>query len=176
MHLKCPHCQNPIEAVDNTVPANIVCPSCGSSIQLTQSTTVRMPEDGCRTLGKFVLLDMVGVGAFGSVYEARDPELDRIVAIKLPRAGNLAGGGERERFLREARSVAQLRHVSIVTVHDVGDSDGLPYLVSEFVEGITLSDWLTAHRPTHRQTAELIAQLADALDYAHSHGVTRPPM
>ncbi len=72
------------------------------------------------------MIDTVGHGGFGTVYKARDPELDRTVALKVPRAGNVAGPQELDRFLREARSVAQLRHPSIVTVHEVGQADGLP--------------------------------------------------
>jgi serine/threonine protein kinase len=68
------------------------------------------------------LIDVVGQGAFGTVYKARDPELDRIVALKVPRAGNLVGPQEMDRFLREARSGAQLRHPSIVSVHEVAQS------------------------------------------------------
>jgi hypothetical protein len=101
-------------------------------------------------LGKYELLDSVGQGAFGTVYKARDAELDRVVAIKVPRAGNLAGPQELDRFLREARSVAQLRHPSIVPVHDVGQMDGVPYLVSDFVEGVTLSDLLSARTACRR--------------------------
>jgi serine/threonine-protein kinase len=79
-------------------------------------------------LGKFELLDTVGSGAFGTVYKARDPELDRTVAVKVPRAGSLTGPQELDRFLREARSAAQLRHPSIVPVHEVGEAGGVPYL------------------------------------------------
>src|SRR5581483_11229060 len=113
----------------------------------------------------------VGQGAFGTVYKARDPELDRTVAIKVPRAGNLAGPQDLDRFLREARSVAQLRHPSIVTVHEVGQTDGVPYLVSDFVQGVTLTDLLSARRLGFREAAELIASVADALQYAHERGV-----
>src|SRR6266852_5526782 len=172
MHLVCPHCQNPIEVVEDPAPAEIVCPSCGSSLHLEGRATVGASlRPGQRDLGKFELLDIVGIGAFGTVYKARDPELDRIVAIKVPRAGNLGSSGDADRFLREARSVAQLRHPSIVPVYEAGHADSLPFLVSEFVEGVTLADLLTARRPTCREAAQLIASLADALHYAHQQGV-----
>jgi serine/threonine protein kinase len=120
MHILCPHCRNPIEVVKLTPGEEVACPSCGSSFRLeTDSTTSDQPRCGHK-LGKFELLDTVGQGAFGTVYRARDPELDRTAALKVPRAGNLAGPQERDRFLREARSAAQLRHPSIVAVHDVG--------------------------------------------------------
>jgi serine/threonine protein kinase len=105
------------------------------------------------------------------VYKARDPLLDRTVAIKVLRAGNLATNEDRDRFLREARSVAQLSHVGIVPVHEVGEHEGLPYLVSDFVGGLTLADLLTGRRPPPREAAGLVAEVADALQYAHGRGV-----
>lgn len=171
MHILCPHCRNPIEMVKLTPREEITCSSCGSSFHLeTDSTTGWRPRTG-QKLGRFELLDAVGHGSFGTVYKARDPELDRLVAIKLPRAGNVAGPQERDRFLREARSVAQLRHPSIVSIHEVGQEEGLPYLVSDFVEGITLSDYLSGRLPTFREAAELLAIVADTLHYAHGEGV-----
>src|SRR5713226_2799511 len=110
MHLLCPHCHSPIELVDLHA-REIVCPSCGSSFHLQRSSTTDWrPSDGQRKLGRFEILAYVGVGAFGTVYRARDPELDRIVAVKVPRAGNLSTPEDLNRFLREARSTAQLRH------------------------------------------------------------------
>src|SRR5439155_9635288 len=96
----------------------LVCPSCGSSFQLERGSTTT--DWRPRKLGKFDLLEEVGIGAFGTVYKARDPELDRVVAIKVPRAGNLPSSADLDRFLREARSVAQLRHHGIVPIHEVG--------------------------------------------------------
>jgi serine/threonine protein kinase len=171
MHILCPHCHNPIELMRLMPREDVTCPSCGSSFCLdTGSTAADTPCSG-RLLGRFTLLDTVGQGAFGTVYRARDPELDRTVALKVPRAGNLAGPQELDRFLREARSVAQLRHPGIVAVHEVGQADGLPYLVSDFVEGVTLSDLFSARRPTQRESAELLATVAEAVQYAHAQGV-----
>ena len=171
MHIICPHCQNPIEVVQLSLREEIACPSCGSSFRLEGESTTGWEGRRGQTLGRFELIDTVGHGAFGTVYKARDAELDRVVAIKVPRASNLAGPQELDRFLREARSAAQLRHPGIVSIHDVGAADGVPYLVSDFVEGTTLADMLSARRPTFRAAAELIAAVADALHYAHEHGV-----
>jgi WD40 repeat protein/tRNA A-37 threonylcarbamoyl transferase component Bud32 len=124
-----------------------------------------------RRLGRFELLETVGRGAFGTVYKARDPKLDRIVAIKIPRSGGLASAEDLDRFLREARSAARLRHPGIVPVHEVGQEDGLPYLVSDFVQGITLGEHLSNNRPPAREAAALIATVADALQYAHEQGI-----
>jgi serine/threonine-protein kinase len=154
----------------------VLCPACGAAFRREgETTTDAAPPEERRRLGKFELLGLVGSGAFGSVYRARDTELDRVVAIKVPRAGHLGAGGDHDRFLREARSVAQLRHPSIVTVHEIGQHDGLPFLVEDFVHGITLADLLTGERLPPRQAAELVAVVADALQYAHARGVVHRP-
>jgi serine/threonine protein kinase len=111
------------------------------------------------------------VGAFGAVWKARDTELDRVVALKVSHAGLLATAAERERFHREARAAAQLRHPNVVTVHEVAALEGLPALVSDFVHGVPLRDLLAARRLTFRESAALIAELAEALEYAHRMGV-----
>ncbi len=171
MHLLCAHCQNPIELVKLVPHEEILCPSCGSSFRLEADATTDWRPNEFRKIGRFELLDTLGSGTFGTVYKAHDPELDRTVGIKVPRAGSLSGAQELDRFLREARSVAQLRHPSIVAVHEVNHADGVPYLVSELVEGITLADLLSARRPPPREAAELVARIAEALQYAHDHGV-----
>jgi serine/threonine protein kinase len=172
MHLVCPHCQNSIDVESISTAKEIVCDACGSTIRLeSASTAAWSPTNDSRKLGKFELLDQVGFGAFGTVFKARDPELDRIVAIKVPRSGNLATVEDLHRFLREARSAARLRHPSIVPVYEVGQADSLPYLVSEFVQGMTLADLMTARRMAPERIATLLAEVADALQYAHDQGV-----
>ena len=89
----------------------------------------------------------------------------------MPRAANLGHGDDRERFLREARSAAQLRHPHIVPVHEVGEAEQTPYLVSEFVRGVTLADYLSARRPPPAESARLVAAVAEALEYAPRQGV-----
>jgi serine/threonine protein kinase len=125
-----------------------------------------------RRLDHFELLQELGAGSFGQVFRARDVELDRIVAIKILRAGRFAGQEELDRFLREARSAAQLKHPGIVCIHGTGQTeDGTWYLVEEFVPGTTLAARLKAGRFSFPAAAELIAEVAEALDYAHQHGV-----
>jgi WD40 repeat protein/tRNA A-37 threonylcarbamoyl transferase component Bud32 len=172
IHLLCPHCRNAIELVGLPAVEELVCPACGSTIRLErESTTPWSPRGGQRVLGRFELIETVGVGAFGTVYKARDAQLDRVVAIKVPRAGNLTTDEDRDRFRREARSVAHLRHPGIVPVHEVGEHEEIPYLVSEFVHGVTLTDLLSGRRPGPRDAARLVAEVADALQYAHDRGV-----
>ena len=90
MTVQCPHCQSSI-LIEGKPPRDIVCPSCGSSFHLERGTTTEQISEANKTLGRFLLVNPVGMGAFGTVWKARDPELDRVVAIKVPRAGNLAG-------------------------------------------------------------------------------------
>jgi tRNA A-37 threonylcarbamoyl transferase component Bud32 len=123
-------------------------------------------------IGKFELLEELGAGSFGRVFRARDTELDRSVALKVLRAGQPARQEDVERFLREARSAANLKHAGIVSLYDTGQAnDGTYFLVEEFIEGTTLATRLSANRPGFRDTARLVAEAAEALDYAHRNGV-----
>jgi len=136
------------------------------------SRRVHSPAAGPRRLDRFELLQELGAGSFGQVFRARDTELDRTVAIKILRAGRFASQEEVDRFLREARSAAQLKHPGIVSIYGTGQSkDGTCYLVEEFVPGTTLAARLKAGRFSFRSAAALIADIAEALDYAHRHGI-----
>jgi WD40 repeat protein/tRNA A-37 threonylcarbamoyl transferase component Bud32 len=172
MHILCPHCQSPVELVKLPASGEVLCASCGSTFRVESGPTATWGPGGAgRSIGRFELLEAVGSGAFGTVYKARDPRLDRVVALKVPRAGILPEGPEYDRFVREARSAAQLRHPAIVPVHEVGEAEGLPYIVSDFVEGTTLADRLTRGLPSAREAAALVAAVADALGEAHRRGV-----
>src|SRR5262245_8084702 len=130
MPLQCPHCQSTI-VIEGKLPREIVCPSCGSSIQLDPGgTTGWLPEEAPKRLGKFTLPGQLGVGSFGTVYKAREAELGRTVAIKIPRRGGIPKAEDLDRFLREARSAAQLKHPGIVALYDAGHFDGTCCLVS----------------------------------------------
>jgi tetratricopeptide (TPR) repeat protein/tRNA A-37 threonylcarbamoyl transferase component Bud32 len=145
---------------------------CGTSIPLGRDETLTWSPTHLPQLGKFKLLAKLGGGAFGTVYRARDTTLDRLVAIKVPRSGRFIGPQDEDRFVREARSVAQLDHAGIVRIFEVGRSDAFPYLVCELVDGVTLSDALSSGRRMNgRQAAEMAAAIADALDHAHCNRV-----
>jgi WD40 repeat protein len=165
----CPFCQSPIPLPENH-GGPIVCAGCGNSFGLQRDPLgTTAPE--VRSLGRFQVLEQIGVGAFGAVWRARDPELDRIVALKMLHPGLVASPADRERFHREARAAAQLRHPGIVTVHEVATLDGAPAIVSDFIDGVTLRELLQARRLTFREAADLVAQVAEALDYAHARGL-----
>jgi WD40 repeat protein/tRNA A-37 threonylcarbamoyl transferase component Bud32/Flp pilus assembly protein TadD len=166
--LRCPHCHNPILLADDR-PDEVLCPGCGSSFRVRDARPTA--TTGMRRLGKFQLLERVGVGAFGAVWKARDTDLDRVVALKIPHTGLLTDKDDLERFHREARAAAQLRHPGIVPVHEVVTLDGLPTIVSDFIEGVPLKDLLEVRQLTFREAAGLLAEVAEALEHAHGRGL-----
>jgi eukaryotic-like serine/threonine-protein kinase len=129
-------------------------------------------DNAPRRVGKFDLLEELGGGSFGAVFRAVDTELDREVAVKILRAGRLARADDVERFLREAKSAARLKHPGIVSLYHVDQTpDGVCYLVEELVRGQTLAERLQAGPLDPRASAELLALVAEALHAAHSLGV-----
>ncbi|MDQ3812052.1 MAG: serine/threonine protein kinase [Chloroflexota bacterium] len=124
-----------------------------------------------RRIASYTLLEPIGSGGMAIVYRARQETLDRIVAVKVL-SDNLAMSGEFiERFRREARTAASMRHPNVITVHDFGqDERGVPYLVVEYVEGATLADLMDRGLDDVR-VPNLLEQVAAGLDYAHSRGV-----
>ncbi len=167
MHLQCSNCARLVESDgENGGDEPLRCEYCGSLVTVDDApgeTSAAEPQ----VLGKFTLLQKVGTGGFGAVWKALDTELGRTVAVKTLHASLVEAKADRERFFREARAAAQLRHPGIVMVHEVAEINGLPAIVSDFVEGVTLRDLLEVRRVTQREAAEVTAQMAEALDYAH---------
>jgi serine/threonine protein kinase/WD40 repeat protein len=119
----------------------------------------------------FKILKPLGRGGMGIVYLAHQPRLNRQVAVKLLLAGAFASNAHRARFRAEAQAAASLRHPNIVQIDEVGEAEGQPYLVMEFVEGGTLESYLKDHRPTPREAAEFVLSMARALHQAHLRGI-----
>ncbi len=128
-----------------------------------------------KTIARYEIIDELGHGAMGSVFRAKDPAMDRIVALKTILTANLVSdqsGEFRQRFYREARAAGALAHPGIVPVFDVGEHEGMPYLVMEFVKGQTLASAMkTGERASLDRVCEIGQQIADALGYAHRNGV-----
>jgi serine/threonine protein kinase/Tol biopolymer transport system component len=131
-----------------------------------------MPILPGRRLGPYEILSAIGAGGMGEVYKARDTRLDRIVAIKvLPT--HLADRSElRERFEREAKTIASLNHPHICTLYDTGQQDGIDFLVMEYIEGETLAQRLLKGSLPLDQVFQYAIEISDALDKAHRKGVT----
>jgi len=124
-------------------------------------------------IGRYEILDEVGQGAMGTVYCARDPLIERTVAIKTVPIEQLQreGPDAESRFLREAQSAGRLSHTSIVTIYDVGEADGLAYIAMEYLPGATLRDVMNKGPMPIDLVLETTLQMAEALAFAHEHGV-----
>ncbi|HEY6565796.1 MAG TPA: serine/threonine-protein kinase, partial [Pirellulaceae bacterium] len=124
-------------------------------------------------IGRFVIESVLGRGGFGIVFLAHDPELDRQVALKIPRLDALASSDGQVRFLREAKAAALLGHPNIVTVYEAGQVGPVLFIAFEWIDGPTLSQWL-AEQPTRLEpdtSAKLVMTLAEAVDHAHRRGI-----
>jgi serine/threonine-protein kinase len=123
-------------------------------------------------VGRYQIREAIGEGAMAKVYKAYDPDINRTLAIKVLKA-QLRGDSEYHvRFLREAKGAGVLSHPNIVTVFDVGDDGGHPYIAMELIEGPTLSDLVQGKKPLPIKTVvEIGIQLVKALDYAHKKGI-----
>ncbi|MGC4017762.1 MAG: serine/threonine-protein kinase [Luteolibacter sp.] len=117
------------------------------------------------------ILEYIGRGGMGIVYKARQPHLDRLVALKILTPGLAGDPGFAERFNREARILAKLTHPNLVAVHDFGESGGFYYLLMEYVNGVNLRQAMAAARFTPERALGLIPDLCGALQFAHDHGV-----
>jgi WD40 repeat protein len=119
----------------------------------------------------YEILQELGRGGMGIVYQARQVALNRVVALKVIRAGAGAGAQELERFRIEAEAVARLQHPHIVQIHEIGEQAGCPYFALEFVEGGTLAQRLAGTPLASRQAAALLETLARAMHHAHERGI-----
>ncbi len=170
LHIQCPHCSNPVELLANAVEKDVSCLSCGSAINIVDRNDQTLNAKPLQRIGRFELISRLGYGAFGTVWKARDTELERTVAIKIPRKADLTLF-DIDLFFHEAQAVAQLRHPNIVPVHEIGRYEGTIYIVCDMVRGVDLSDRLSTGRMSLDDTVALCSTVADALNHAHKRGV-----
>ena len=123
-------------------------------------------------LGPYEIISQIGAGGMGEVYKARDTRLDRVVAIKVLPAHLADRPDLRERFEREARTIAGLNHPHICTLYDIGHQDGIDFLVMEYLEGETLAMRLMKGALPVEQAVQYAIEVSDALDKAHRSGAT----
>jgi serine/threonine protein kinase len=125
-----------------------------------------------KKIGKYDVVDVVGKGGMGIVYRAKDPFLDRMVAIKIMTINVTDSPDLLERFYREAKATAHLQHPNIVTVYELGEQDGSPYMVMQYLEGVSLESALhAAQKLTLLQKIEIIIEACHGLSYAHQKGI-----
>src|SRR5262249_21774566 len=126
------------------------------------------------TLGRYVVLDLIGEGGMGVIYAAYDPELNRKLAIKLIRpeaAAERDGENNKARLLREAHALARLSHPNVVLVHDVGTWGDQVFLAMEYVEGCSLRQWLQAEQRSWREVLNVLLAAGRGLSAAHAAGI-----
>lgn len=145
--------------LDQTVPVSGLSPA------------LRLPGTLVPYFGDYEILEELGVGGMGVVYKARQTKLNKIIAIKMIKAGHLAGDEEVRRFRAEARAAAKLDHPGIVPVHEVGVNQGQHYYTMDYVGGVSLSKLHRDEPVAARRAAEIITQMAEALHYAHGQGI-----
>lgn len=173
---KCPKCgaDLPGESLSGLCPACLM--DAGAETQTAKMAGGKafQPPSLEEVAGMFPqleVLQMIGAGGMGAVYKARQPVLDRFVALKILPPGSHEGVNFAERFNREARALARLSHPNIVAVHEFGHTGGLHYFIMEYVDGANLRQLQKAARLSPREAMQIIPQICDALQYAHDEGV-----
>jgi tRNA A-37 threonylcarbamoyl transferase component Bud32 len=168
----CPKCGAVIAA---DAPQGL-CPKCllaavSAPTEPASPTAIPSREELARAFPHLEVLELVGQGGMGCVFKARQPKLDRFVALKILSQPLGHDPAFAERFTREGRVLARLNHPNIVTVHDFGQAGGFFYLLMEFVDGVNLREAMRAGRFTPEQALAVVPKICDALQYAHGEGI-----
>jgi len=121
--------------------------------------------------GRYQIIKEVGRGSMGVVFQARDPHIGRLVALKVLRKDRMESENFVQRFLKEAKVIGRLTHPNILAIYDVGEEQGAVYIAMEFLEGVSLSELARGSLPGTKEVVALGVQLAETLDYAHKKGV-----
>lgn len=186
MQVRCPKCQTSVDLKTSGTDVEMECHACGESFE-PQSILLNDEADSNETadvrlessvhamsagdrIAKYSVLKLVGKGGFGAVYLAFDTQLERNVAIKLPRVGRMTTG-QVEMFVREARIAAQVNNPNIVSVYEIGTHDEMAYIVTDFIDGKSLSAWRQEAQPDYRESVELCITISRALHEAHEKGI-----
>ena len=173
---KCPQCgaSLPTGALEGLCPACLLKQGAAAETSTQPETASFEPpgvEEIARLFPQLEILGLLGKGGMGAVYKARQPALDRLVALKILPPQVAGGPGFAERFNREARALARLSHPNIVAVHEFGQVNGLPYFVMEFVDGLTLRQLERSGKLSPREALQIVPQICEALQFAHDEGI-----
>ncbi|MGA3266607.1 MAG: serine/threonine-protein kinase [Verrucomicrobiota bacterium] len=174
---KCPQCGSPLP---ENAPGGL-CPRCLMRLNLKTETVFTgepaaavpppTPAELAPHFPQLEILACLGRGGMGVVYKARQPQLDRVVALKILAPERVTDTRFADRFLREAKTLAKLNHPNIVTVHDFGQVDGYFYLLMEFVDGVNLRELLRRGRLSPQEALAIVPPICEALQYAHNRGI-----
>ncbi len=181
---KCPHCGKPVP----TTALGGICPECllqagvaetgeigpDGTVVAKPSPTIPRIEDIAPHFPQLEILECLGRGGMGAVYKARQPKLDRFVALKILSRKHDSGVTDAEfaaRFQQEARALARLSHPDIVAVYDFGEAGGFHYLLMEYVDGLTLRQLLQTRKLAPEQALTILPKICEALQFAHERGI-----
>ncbi len=175
MHFRCPNCNQPVDIaagapnLEATLDV-VTCPSCSKAFSLSgDQGDTEVSLTGMK-IGHFEVHELVGEGAFGTVYKAWDSELHRNVAIKVARLNRISKETAKQ-FVREARAAAGIRNPNVVQVFEIGTLDNSTYIVSDFVDGISLSEWLKVNKLSPKDAVGMMLKICRGVQAAHETGV-----
>lgn len=184
--LACPVCGSPLKAPEHAGqpaagPPAVTLDLAGEAPPVAETLLDPLadgatPPDGVAEahpgrVGRFVVRRFLGEGGFGRVYEAHDPQVDRVVALKVAKPGQAKSPERVKRFLREARAAGNLRHPNIVPVFDSGQDGEHLFIALAYIPGSSLDRYIASRAETDfRQAAVIVRKLAEALAYAHGRG------
>ncbi len=179
----CPHCGKPVPPT----ALQGICPECmlkagvateggdaGAGGANAAKAPPPKPEEIAPHFPQLEILECLGRGGMGAVYKARQPKLDRLVALKIltrPADSRLPDAAFAERFQREARALARLSHPDIVAVYDFGEAGGYHYLLMEYVDGLTLRQLLQTRKLSPEEAVGIVPKICSALQFAHERGI-----
>ncbi|MGI8977910.1 MAG: serine/threonine-protein kinase [Pirellulaceae bacterium] len=178
----CPRCQSPLaaDAPEGLCPACLMAEGLASAPSPAGSAATTPWTDEKRTAAiadlaphfpQLEIIELLGQGGMGAVYKARQKHLDRLIALKVIPPEAAKEPAFAERFAREARALARLNHPNIVTVFDFGQSDGVYFLLMEFVDGLNLRQTMQAGNLSPQEALAIVPHICDALQYAHDQGI-----
>jgi predicted Ser/Thr protein kinase len=176
MGKQCPQCGAPLPSgvLEGLCPACLFKQGAAADTSVPPETGAFQPpglEEVARLFPQLEILAFIGKGGMGAVYKARQPALDRIVALKILPPETVSGSAFVERFNREARALAKLSHPNIVAVHEFGQVNGLPFFLMEFVDGLNLRQLEQAGKLSPQQALQIVPQICEALQFAHDEGI-----
>ncbi len=183
MNATCPNCGKPVppSALEGLCPECMLRVGAAAHTEAPDETGPHRtrvvpspplnPEEIAQRFPQLEILECLGRGGMGVVYKARQPRLDRLVALKILAPEKEQQPEFAERFAREAKALARLNHPNIVTVHDFGEAEGLYYLLMEFVDGMTLRQLLQRQKLAPEEALNIVPKICEALQFAHEQGV-----
>lgn len=176
MNILCPKCYSSITLEDNSLTLN--CQNCGLETDLSgigtyhgMGTIPLLRDLKGDVIGAYKLEELIGIGGMGVVYKARRKEDNFLVALKVLNYNHLHKNEFIERFEREAKALRRLEHPNIVRVLDSGRQDDIYYIITEYLEGENLFNYLRTHSPDKKESLRIIIEVSRAIEHAHAQGI-----